>query len=87
MKSKFLRVLLAIAATLTFSALPKPAAPPPLATTPAIPAASATTTTAARITGTKVGAINIEGAIFGSNEGRRDLDALQKKFGHPGRPN
>ena len=31
-------------------------------------------------TGTKVGSINIEQAIFGSNEGRRDLDALQKKL-------
>jgi outer membrane protein len=27
-----------------------------------------------------VGAINIEGALFGSNEGRRDLEALGKKF-------
>ena len=27
-----------------------------------------------------MGTINIEGAIFGSNEGRRDLEALQKKF-------
>src|SRR5262249_53362160 len=35
---------------------------------------------AATATGTKVGTINIEGAIFASNEGRRDFDALQKKF-------
>jgi outer membrane protein len=28
----------------------------------------------------KIAAINIEGAIFASNEGQRDLDALQKKF-------
>jgi outer membrane protein len=27
-----------------------------------------------------VGAINIEGAIFGTNEGRRDVEALGKKF-------
>jgi outer membrane protein len=27
-----------------------------------------------------VGAINIEGAVFGCNEGQRDLQALQKKF-------
>jgi outer membrane protein len=27
-----------------------------------------------------VGAINIEGAIFGCNEGRRDIEALAKKF-------
>jgi len=28
----------------------------------------------------KIAAINIEGAIFASNEGQRDMDALQKKF-------
>ena len=32
------------------------------------------------MTGTKVGAINIEGAIFGSNEGRKEVEVLQKKF-------
>jgi outer membrane protein len=31
-------------------------------------------------TGTKVGTININEAIFGSNEGRRDIETLQKKF-------
>ncbi len=30
--------------------------------------------------GTKVGTINIEQAIFASNEGRRDFEALSKKF-------
>ena len=30
--------------------------------------------------GSKIAAINIEGAIFASNEGQRDMDALQKKF-------
>jgi outer membrane protein len=30
--------------------------------------------------GTKVGSINIEQAIFASNEGRRDFEALSKKF-------
>ena len=82
MKSKLLRVLLAAAVTFTFSALAQTgsAATPSGATTPASPAASGATTTAPAITGTKVGAINIEGAVFGSNEGSRDLDALQKKF-------
>lgn len=28
----------------------------------------------------KIAAINIEGAIFASNEGQRDMDSLQKKF-------
>ena len=44
-------------------------------------AASAPATTAAPVsTGTKVGSINIEQAIFFTNEGRRDLDALSKKL-------
>jgi outer membrane protein len=42
---------------------------------PATPAA-----TTGPSAGTRVGAINIQEAIFGSNEGRRDLEALQKKF-------
>jgi outer membrane protein len=31
-------------------------------------------------TGSKLAAINIEGAIFASNEGQRDMNELQKKF-------
>jgi outer membrane protein len=83
MTSKLLRILLAVAVTFTISALAQtgsastPSAP---ATTPASPAASAPATTPGPITGTKVGAINMEGAVFGSNEGRRDLDAVQKRF-------
>ena len=83
MKSKFLRVLLALAVTLTFSALAQtgsaatPSSPTAAAANPD-PATPAATTGPS--TGTKVGAINIQEAIFGSNEGRRDLEALQKKF-------
>jgi outer membrane protein len=84
MTSKFLRVLLAAAVTFSISAMAQTgsaAAPTHSAATPASPAASTPVTGAAgAITGTKVGTINIEGAIFGSNEGRRDLEALQKKF-------
>jgi outer membrane protein len=83
MTSKLLRILLAIAVTLTISALAQTgsaATPSGAAATPASPAASAPAATTGPSTGTKVGTINIEGAIFGSNEGRRDLDALQKKF-------
>jgi len=83
MKSNFLRVLLAIAATFTFSALAQTgsaATPSSPATTPATPGASAPSTTTGPSTGTKVGTINITEAIFGSNEGRRDLEGLQKKF-------
>src|SRR5271163_1626217 len=41
---------------------------------------SAAAAQAAKATGTKVGTINIEQAIFASNEGRRDGEALVKKF-------
>ena len=53
--------------------------PAAAATTPNAPSAAAATA-AAKATGTKVGTINIEQAIFASNEGRRDFDVLAKKF-------
>lgn len=55
-----------------------PAAAPPDApsSTPANPAGGL----AIKATGTKVGTINIEQAIFASNEGQRDFQALSKKF-------
>ena len=80
MKSKFLSVLLAIAATLTFSAFAQTgsAATP----SPGLPnAPSAAPATAPIPTGPgKVGSINIQDAIFACNEGRLDMDALQKKY-------
>jgi outer membrane protein len=85
MTRAFLRLFLAIAVTFTIPALaqtssastPSGAAPAadPLPTVP-----SATSKPAAAGTGVKIGAININGAIFGSNEGQRDLEALSKKF-------
>jgi outer membrane protein len=75
MTSKFLRVLLACAVALTVSALAQTGS----AATPSSPASSPAAAPAPN-TGTKVGAINVEGAIFGCNEGARELDALQKKF-------
>jgi outer membrane protein len=74
MKSKFMSILLAVAATFTFSALAQTGT----AATPSNPAAPAPATTAAG--GLKVGTINIQDAIFGSNEGQRDVQVLQKKF-------
>jgi outer membrane protein len=51
------------------------------AATPSAPSAAvASPAAAASTTGTKVGTINVEAAVFGSNEGRRDADALQKKL-------
>src|SRR5580692_81818 len=49
---------------------------------PAAPSAAASTpdTTAASATTNKIGTINIEQAIFASNEGQRDFDGLGKKL-------
>jgi outer membrane protein len=83
MKSKFLRVLLALAVTFTFSALAQTgsaATPSGPGATPANPLPSAPSTTTGPGTGTKVGAINITEAIFGSNEGQREIQTLQKKY-------
>jgi outer membrane protein len=52
--------------------------PAAAATAPNAPSAAAAAV--AKATGTKVGTINIEQAIFASNEGRRDFDVLAKKF-------
>jgi Skp family chaperone for outer membrane proteins len=77
MTSKFLRVLLATAVTFAISALAQTGS----AATPSSPAAApANPASTGSSTGTKVGAINIQEAIFGSNEGQRDLQTLQKKF-------
>jgi len=83
MKSTFLRVLLAIAVTFTFSALAQTgsaATPSGAGAKPADPAPTAPAATTGPSAGTKIGAINIQEAIFGSNEGRRDLEALEKKY-------
>ncbi len=82
MKSKFVRVLLAVAVTFTFSALAQTgsATPSSPAATPVSPAATAPATTTGPSTGTKVGTINIQEAIFGSNEGQKEIQGLQKKF-------
>jgi outer membrane protein len=77
MTSKFLRRFLAIAVTLTISALAQTSS----AATPSGPAAApATGTTTTASSGSKVGTINIQDAIFGCNEGQRDMQALEKKY-------
>lgn len=86
MTSKFLRIVLAGAVMVACSALAQTgnaATPSSPAALPAAPSAAPATAPAAAPTpnlGTKVGAINIEAAIFGTNEGQRDAQALQKKF-------
>jgi outer membrane protein len=78
MTSKFLRLFLAIAVIFTISALAQTSSAATPSNPAATPAAGAATTGATG--GTKVGIININEAIFGSNEGRRDMDTLTKKF-------
>ena len=83
MTSKHLRLFLAIAVFLAISALAQTgsaATPSSETAAPTSPASATPTTTAGASTGTKVGTININEAIFGSNEGRRDMEALGKKF-------
>jgi outer membrane protein len=82
--SKFARLARFTAAVvfgLSFFALAQ-AAPaagsPPAATAPDSPSAAAAAV--AKATGTKVGTINIEQAIFLSNQGQRDFAELSKKF-------
>jgi outer membrane protein len=82
MIKKFARVTVAVVTAFGLSlfalaqADPAAGAPAAAAPTPNAPSAAA----AAKATGTKVGTINIEQAIFASNEGRRDFDVLAKKF-------
>ncbi|HKH97920.1 MAG TPA: OmpH family outer membrane protein [Candidatus Sulfotelmatobacter sp.] len=79
MTSKFLRSFLAVAVVLAISAVAQTSGATPSSST-AAPANPAPAAAATATPGTKVGAINIEGALFGSNEGRRDMEALSKKF-------
>lgn len=82
MKSTFVRILLAAASVFSVAALaqtgnaaasPNPANPVPAAPSAPAPASSA-------VGGTRVGTISIEQAIFATNEGQRDFEALNKKL-------
>jgi len=78
MISKFARISLAIVFVLSLSALAQTT--PPAGTPAATPNAPSAKPAIPPATGTKVGTINIEGAIFASNEGRRDFEVLNKKL-------
>jgi outer membrane protein len=79
MTSKFLRAFLAVVVLCAISAIAQTgSSAPPAAPAPSTGAASATPPPS--LTGTKVGTININAAVFGSNEGQRDMDVLSKKF-------
>jgi len=73
--------LFALAQAGDSAATPAPAqATPPDAPSAAPAANNPSAATTLKATGTKVGTINIEQAIFASNEGQRDFQALSKKF-------
>jgi outer membrane protein len=80
MTRKLARFLLATMFILSVAALAQTASADPAL--PAAPSAAGTTpdTTVATATGSKIGTINIEQAIFASNEGQRDFEALSKKL-------
>ena len=79
MKPKFTRSLAALVVCASASALAQTGG-----ASKALPAAPGTPNDppamAANAGASKLAVINIEGAIFASNEGQRDMDALQKKF-------
>ncbi len=71
MTSKLVSILMAIAFVLSGSALAQTASSVPSAASAAAPAAS---------TGTKIGVINIEAAIYACNEGQKEFGELSKKL-------
>jgi len=79
MTSKFLRLILAVAVALAIPALAQTSGAATPSNTTAAPASPAPASAAVSAP-TKVGVININDAIFGSNEGQRDAMALQKKL-------
>ena len=65
------------AVVLTISALAQSGSPTPGGAAPAAGASAASTASAGAV---KVGTIDMQGAVAGSNEGARDFEALNKKF-------
>lgn len=81
MTSKLVRFLLAMTFVASVGAFAQTGttSSPPASALPAAPSSAGSPPVVAA-TGTKVGTINIEQAVFGSNEGRRDSEALSKKL-------
>ena len=77
MTSKFPRILLATAFVISVAALAQTGS---AAAAPGAASAPASSAPAVTGTGTKVGTISMEQAIFATNEGRRDFEALSKKL-------
>jgi outer membrane protein len=83
MTSKFARIILALAFILSLAAMAQTssaAANPAPGSTPAAATAADTPSTASASGTTRIGIINMQQAILASNEGRRDFEALSKKF-------
>ena len=82
MTSKFLQTFLAsvVFAAISAFAQTSSAAPPSAPSAAGAMPATAAPSTTAPAGGTKLGTININDAIFGCNEGQRDIQALGKKF-------
>jgi outer membrane protein len=76
MTSKFARFLMSTVFALSVVAMAQSAG------LPAAPSAAANTADAPAInaTGTRMGTVNVEQAIFATNEGQRDFEALSKKL-------
>jgi len=78
MTRKLARFLLATVFALSAAALAQTASADPAL--PAAPSAASTPDPTVAGTGNKIGTINIEQAIYASNEGQRDFEALAKKL-------
>ncbi len=77
MTSKLARFLMSAICALPSALLAQNAALP---AAPSAAASNATAPTAVNATGTKFGTVNVEQAIFATNEGQRDFEALNKKL-------
>ena len=82
MISKLARIMIAIAFVLSVAAMAQTGSANPAQPMPSAPSATAAGASPAIATGggTRVGTINVEQAIFATNEGQRDFDALSKKL-------
>ena len=77
MTSKFARFLMSTVFAVSVAALAQTAALP---AAPSAAASNAAAPAATNATGTRIGTINVEQAIFATNEGQRDFEALSKKL-------
>jgi outer membrane protein len=77
MTSKFVRFFMPAVLAVSVGALAQNAALP---AAPSAAANNAAAPLAANATGTRIGTINVEQAIFATNEGQRDFEALSKKL-------